>query len=177
MYLNYVSVKIEISFDCSNFISIFGQTYFMKKIFTIAAIALMGLALFSGCSKSDSTPSYSMKASLGGTSFNSSNCIAATYPGTSFIEIYGMGGTLTAPTFPYVALFLYNYAKTTGTFTIDSTLSTNYAEIVTSATTFKLAKSGTITITSVSPNIVGTFSFTATDGTAVTGGSFTAKNY
>ncbi len=147
----------------------------MKKIFTIAAIAFMGLALFSGCTKSDSTPSYSMKASIGGASFSTSNCFAAS-TGT-FVEIEGLGGTLTAPTYPYVTLWLLNYAKTTGTFAIDSTMATNYAQIVTGATSFKIAKSGSITITSVSPNIVGTFSFTAIDGTAVTGGTFTAKSY
>ncbi len=148
----------------------------MKKIFTIAAIALMGLALFSGCSKSDSTPSYTMKESIGGTSFSSSNCLSASYSGI-FTEIYGFEGNSVTPTYPYIGLFLINYAKTTGTFTIDSTMTSNFAQIVTSATTNKLAKTGTITITSVSPNIVGTFSFTVTDGTAVTGGTFTAKSY
>jgi hypothetical protein len=116
-----------------------------------------------------------MKASIGGTSFNASNCISVS-SGT-FVEIEGMGGTATAPTYPYVALWLNNYTKTTGTFTIDSTMLTNYAEVVYSLTSVKLAKSGTITITSTSPSIVGTFSFTATDGTAVTGGTFTAKSY
>ena len=177
MYLNYVSVKIEISFDCSNSISIFGQTNFMKKIFSIAAIALMGLALFSGCSKSSSSsPSYTMNASIGGSSFSSSNCLAASYSGM-FTEIYGFAGNSVTPTYPYIGLFLLNYAKTTGTFSLDSTMTANFAQIVTSATTNKVAKSGSITITSTSPNIVGTFSFTTTDGTAVTGGTFTAKSY
>jgi hypothetical protein len=149
---------------------------FMKKLLTFSAIALFGMALISGCSKSSSSsPSYSMTASVSGTSYSAGNCIAVN--NGTYIVIEGIGGATTAPTFPYLAISLTNYNKTTGTFNFDSSQTTNWAEYLTSSSTYKISKSGSVTITSVSPNITGTFLFTCTDGTVVSSGSFTAKSY
>jgi hypothetical protein len=119
-----------------------------------------------------------MSATVGTTAFSANNCFAYTGSGISgtVTIIEGTGGTQTAPTYPYLSIWLLNYNKTTGTFNFDSTLSTNYAEYLTSLTNYKLSSTGSVTLASVSPNIVGTFKFTATDGTVVSSGSFTAKS-
>ncbi len=135
----------------------------MKKIVIFSAVVMMGLAAFTGCSKKSSSPSYSMGASVGGTAFSGNNCVA-TQVGT-ILTVQGWSGSSTSAVFPYFALYISNFTGT-GTFAFDSTMLSNYAEYLTSTTSIKIAKSGSIVVTSASTSAVsGTFSFTCTDGT------------
>lgn len=150
----------------------------MKKILTFAAAAVLGLATLSGCSKSSSpSPSYFMKATIGGTSFNVTNCYAVTTG--SVLSITGSSGTTTTSTPPMFGITIYSYSNP-GTYKVDTALTTatvagTYATTMNPAD-MKASKAGTVVITSASSaTISGTFSFTFTDGTAVTAGSFTAK--
>ena len=146
----------------------------MRKILTLAAIAIMGIAVFSGCSKKSSSPSYGMKATIGSTAYNAPYCLASSTSGVLVID--GLGGSATAPTPPYVTIVIPSWTSAAGTFNLDSTMTANYAEYILSDTVARISKTGSVIITSVtSTSIAGTFSFSCTDGTAVSSGSFTAK--
>jgi len=132
-----------------------------------AAVASIGIATFSGCSKSSSSPSYSMNATINGKSFSSSNATATIVATDSSLAV------VSATTYPYVTLAIYNY-KGVGTYTTSSSV-TNLFGIDSSTSSAVIATTGTVTITSVSSSVVsGTYSFTCTDNTTVTGGTFTA---
>ena len=146
----------------------------MKKLFSIAAIVMIGALAFTSCKKSDNSSSNgTLTATAGTTSINSSYC-AASLLGTNL----GIGsvnlssGTLA---YPYITLQIGNFT-TAGTYTMDG-VTTGAGYIVGSnASDIKTAAYGTIVVTSVSSTQVsGTFSFTCTDSTKVTNGSFTAK--
>jgi hypothetical protein len=145
----------------------------MKKLLTFASVALLGMALVSSCSKSSSSPSYKMSASVAGTSYSAGNCIESS--STGYVVITGISGSALTPTPPYIILWVKSASLATGTFNFDTTMVSSFAEYYASTSTFKLSKTGSVTITSISPSVVGTFSFTSTDGTAVTNGAFTAK--
>ena len=116
-----------------------------------------------------------MSATVAGAPYTSALCIA--YTSGNNVEIEAETTTAGATlTYPYISLWLNRTSLTTGTFSLDSTQLNNYAEYITSVSTFKLAKSGSITITSISPDVVGTFSFTCTDSTVVTNGKFVAES-
>jgi hypothetical protein len=148
----------------------------MKKIFTYLAIAIIGLASLASCSKkSDSTPAYSMKATIGTTAVSETSCIAIV--NGSALSVTGFTGSSTTP--PYFNLTIQNFSGA-GTYTLDSTAIVPvvtciyYPDAI--VTNTKVAKSGTITVTSSSSTSVsGTFSFLCSDGTSISGGSFTAK--
>jgi hypothetical protein len=143
----------------------------MRKHIILAAIAVMSIAAFVGCKKSSSTPGYSMKATVGTTAYSVSNCFGVKLDSSLTIEGIA-GGTTTS--FPYLAVTLSTWSGNTGTFALDSFV--NFGEYILSDTSAKESKSGTLTITSVSSTtIAGTFSFTCSDGTVVSGGSFNAK--
>jgi len=152
------------------------NTQIMKKILTIAAIAMIGLLTFAGCSKkSSSGPSYYMKATLGSSAYNAGNCIASSN-GAGGLTITGLGGSSTSPTPPYVSVEIVTWSNAAGTFNFDSTMTTNFAQYILSDTTSKISKSGSVIVNTVSSTVVtGTFTFTCTDGTVVSGGTFSAK--
>ena len=146
----------------------------MKKILFFAATAVINFSALTGCKKSDSSPSYSMKATIGSTSFNTSHCLAVAASGG--LTITGWSGTSTTATAPMIDIVIVNWNQSTGTITFDSTMTTGYEQYLPNTTTTSLEKTGTVTITSVATNSVsGTFSFTASDGTVVSAGSFTAQ--
>ena len=163
-----------------NFQSILWQkNQLMKKILSIMAIAMIGLFVFAGCSKKSSSPSYTMKATVGSTAFSANNCIGNI--NSTLLSVYGYNASGTTATFPNITIQMSNYTAI-GTFTIDTTAifsSLTFQYYPTSALTdVKSSKTGTLTLTSVtSTAIAGTFSFTCTDGTTVTGGTFSAKRY
>lgn len=154
----------------------------MKNQITFFLAAVLGcLVLFSSCTKkSDSSPSYTMKATVGSSAFSASNCwaITASSGGTSITTIYGSNGSSGSLVYPNMALYIVNWNGNTGSFTLDSTMSTAYAEYINSSTLtdYSLSKSGTINITAVSStSITGNFNFVGNDGKNITGGTFTAK--
>jgi hypothetical protein len=147
----------------------------MKKILTFTAIIMIGLAAFTGCKKSSSSTSYTMKATIGGTTTTFNTCVAAA-SGT-LMTISGFNGSGTTATPPYLQVYMSNFTGV-GTYNIDATTTTNMGSYYINSTTAKLAQTGTITITSSSTaSIAGTFNFTTTDGTVISGASFTAKRY
>ena len=146
----------------------------MKKLFLIAATSIVAFSAITSCKKSDSSPSYSMKATIGSTSFNATNCVAIATGGA--LSISGWTGTTTTAAAPMMSITILSWNSGTQTVAFDSTGATG-SEAYTPSTTSSLpAKTGTVSITSVSSTAIsGTYSFTATDGTAITGGTFTAK--
>ena len=148
----------------------------MNKIVPISVLALLGMLMMTGCIKKKDTPiSYTMTANVGGTAYKAALCIA--FAGSSTMEIEAETTTSGATiTYPYINLWLTGTSFSLGTFSFDSTMARNYAEYIISTSSFKIAQSGSITITSVTPNVVGTFSFTCTDGTTITDGKFVAEN-
>jgi hypothetical protein len=146
---------------------------FMKKLLTFSTIVMIGLVVLSSCSKKSSSPSYLMTATVGATAFSGSNTYALT-AGTD-VSIFSYTGSGTTATPPYLEIVMPNFTGT-GTYTFDSTLLSNTAGYYESSTSAKVAKSGSVIITSSSStSISGTFSFTTTDGTVVSNGKFTAK--
>jgi hypothetical protein len=142
----------------------------MKKTLTIAAMAVLGLAAFTGCSKSSSSPSNTMTATINGASY-SGTCTAAINNGNLEIAS-GTGGT--SLIYPSLVIGTSNYTGT-GTYT-QSSSNTLVFGIDSSSSLVLVSSTGTITITSASStSISGTFSYTCTDSTKVTNGSFTAK--
>ena len=72
-----------------------------------------------------------------------------------------------------ITMSIPNYANATGTFRVeDLELGAAYAP---SSSAGIVAAHGVITLTSISPNFEGTFSFTCVDSTKVTGGTFSTK--
>jgi len=144
----------------------------MKKLFSIAAIVMIGALAFTSCKKSDNSSSNgSLKATAGSTSVNSNYCIA-TYS-DSILSVFGANVSSSNP-FPYVSLSLLSWNGTAGTYAIDGFAVG--ADYIPGLTTTVPAVYGTITISTVaSTQISGTFSFTCSDSTKVTNGSFTAK--
>ena len=147
----------------------------MKKILTIAVIAMIGLLTFAGCSKSSSGSSNTMKATIGSTAFSSNNCIFSINAG--LLGIYGYTASGATVSYPNISIGINNYTSgSTGTYTISDTSTNIVAGVDSSATSAIVAQTGSIVITSSSSSsISGTFNFTCTDGTKVTGGTFTAK--
>ena len=75
-----------------------------------------------------------------------------------------------------INMLIVSWNQGTGPVNFDSTLVTGYAQYEPTTTSTLTSKTGTVNITSVSTTAIsGTYSFTATDGTAVTAGTFTAK--
>ncbi len=147
----------------------------MKKFLLIAATTMIAFGGTTGCKKDSSTsPSYSMKATVGSSSFNTSHCIASAANGGLIIT--GWTGSSTTATAPMMVIAITSWNQGTGTVNFDASMSNGYEEYVASTTTTSLAQTGTVNITSVASNAIsGTFSFTATDGTVVSGGTFTAQ--
>ena len=150
----------------------------MKKILTLAIVAILCIGAFTGCKKSDSGSSYSMKATVAGSAFNVSN-VYATITSNTLAITGNSGSSTTTQSPPYLSVVLYDYTNT-GNYTIDTTASTptvaaTYAPDAT-ITDWKTSYTGSVTISSVtSTQVVGTFNFVMADGSTITGGTFTAK--
>ena len=145
----------------------------MKKILMIAAIAGVGLATFSGCSKSSSSsPSESMTAKINGANYSNSN-VTATISGPSMSVSSSTG--VTTITYPFVTFGVFNYTGV-GTYTANSSGGMNVFGIDSSTTAALVGAYGTVVVSSASSSYIsGTFSFTCSDSTKVTSGTFTAK--
>ncbi len=147
----------------------------MRKILSIAAIAMIGLFVFAGCSKKSSSPSYSMKATIGSTAFSENTC-AAILSGTT-MSITGYNGSATTP--PYLSITIYNYTGAK-TYTLDSTALIPPVVVSylpdSNPLDVKAATSGSVIVTSSSSSTVsGTFSLKCSDGTTIANGTFTGK--
>ena len=143
----------------------------MRKTITVAILLFAGSFAILSCKKSkNDTKPYNMTANIGGTAFNQDSC-GFTYNllDTTDAQIYAW----TASTYyPGIQIFFSAYHGA-GTYAI-SNPGTVIAEIQNSASSADGASSGTVVITSVYPTVTGTFNFTTTTGTVVSGGSFRA---
>lgn len=88
----------------------------MKKLFTFAMLAIM-IGTVAGCSKksSSTTPSYSMKVTIGGTTSSFSTCQAVL--AGSILQVTGSSGASTT-TPPYFGITIYNFTGA-ATYTIN----------------------------------------------------------
>jgi len=153
----------------------------MKKLFIFSAFAVIGITVISSCKKSISSslssgPNAHMSATINGASFSGSFCYDTLESG--LMEIYGYkynGGTTTPYPLLGIVIGVYTGVGTYSLGFVGSALN-NYGYIDSSVAATPACQYGTVTITSVSPNLVGTFSFTCPDSTKVTGGTFTATN-
>jgi hypothetical protein len=161
---NYVFPGLAITFGFTI------KNLFMKKIITPVLAATFCLLSLAGCTKKSSSTSStgSETATVAGTAFSSAACYE-TSAGGAFYMISAGNGSVT------IGINIMSSSITAGTYAFDSTGTTNSASYTNGSGT-KTAKSGSVTITSVTAgaNVVGTFSFTCTDGTAITNGKFTA---
>lgn len=142
----------------------------MRKQLAGIALALVCAGAFNSCTKkstTNSTPANSMKATVGSTSFAATS--VATSKNGSLVDIAGVKDASNT-----LSLVLSGYTGAAGTYTIDNMGTTlNEAIVETNGATVAAAH-GSIVVTSVgSSTMSGTFSFTCTDSTKVTGGTFT----
>jgi|GEM_PF-1800226 len=163
----------------------------MKKLLTLSALILIGLAAFTGCKKSSSstptttptspTSSYYMTGTSGGTAFSLNNSV--TMIGTAHARLLeGFNGdysiiglTIATSTFPSYSFTFWN-ADTVGNYIIDN----DNIQVIVARSMFDIHSvvHGTMTITtSDSFTIAGTYNFTLDDSTTVTGGTFKSKRY
>lgn len=156
------------------------KTISMKRILTAIFLMIAGTAIFSGCKKSDSSPSYKMTATLASTAFNNTSFSSdsSTFTagsGSGWVCLISSGGIST--TGVGIKLYLYTY-NGVGTYSLDGSGSNYQVGTV----SYDGNVSGSITITSVSSTAVsGTFYFTGESNNSpittvtVSNGSFTAK--
>ena len=145
----------------------------MKTNITLLALAILGMVTIMSCTKTVSGTPPSMAASIGSTSYKSPYCMAAQTG--SKMEILGLNGTTTTPTYPYVYLYIPKWTGLPTTYPIDST-GVNFGYYFSSSSSALYAVKGSINILSVSSDLVtGTFLFSCNDGTAVSNGIFSAR--
>ena len=148
----------------------------MKKVLGIIAVVVLSTGIFVSCSKSKSSSSAngSLKATAGGVSVSSNYCFTAESDSTLAIDGFNLNST--ASVFPYITVQIDQWNGAAGTFAFDSTSNNGIGYYFASASVTKTANHGSVTITSVSATDVnGTFTFTCTDGTVISGGTFDAK--
>jgi len=146
----------------------------MNKYLALLVLSVTSVAAFSGCNKDNGPVSYSMRATINGVAFTGTSI--SVQQNNSVLNITGGSapGANGSGTYPSIELYIANYAGK-GTYSLVS--SANNGAYIDSGGLFSAAISvyGTVIITCASPDIVGTFSFTALDSTKVTKGSFTSK--
>ena len=142
----------------------------MKATIAVTVIII----LFYSCKKADNGPAYYISATVNGTSFYDTNCVAMASP--SSLEIYEQynptgNGAYTNLSLEITAQYNgpgnYQFPDTTGSVTMAGAA-------IDSAGNELVGTVGSITITEASPKVVGTFSFTCVDGSKVKG-AFSAR--
>ncbi len=151
----------------------------MKILSYVIAVFILFIASM-GCNKSSNntpatTDSTFMKATIGSTAFSVSGQSAAYATGSSSggINMLYINGVSAAGKVIKIVLI-----DNTGIGSVSLDTGSGAAYYYASGGfggTYSYATSGTVNLTSLSPNIKGTFSFTTTDSTVVTGGSFFVK--
>jgi hypothetical protein len=146
----------------------------MKRFLTIASALFIGIATLSSCGANNGTIVYpnSLTATVGGViSFTSSGrYISATKTNNTLnISAITTGNSTIAFTVP-------SFSNTVGALSINSIglpAGASFDSLAGSAAL--IASTGTITFTSVSPYLEGTFSFVCSDSTKISGGTFKIK--
>jgi len=137
----------------------------MKKAISVLMIAFVSVAIFSGCSKTipaHSSPTGIMTATEAGVAFSSANCYERSTAG--YYNVYGVSGSTA------INLNIKSTNLTTGSYHIDSS-GTNHSAGIAINGNYKKASTGTISVTTINAgaNMIGSFNFTCTDGTVVSG--------
>ena len=140
----------------------------MKKNIAYTVLALAIAMAFAACTKSVTTTSYSMAASVGSTPivFDNSvvNVVEKPITGANTFVIEGMNNE---STFPYI--YLYVPKNDTGSYAIGSYGASSFAAYAVDTLTTKYSVSGIVRVDTISPKTVGVYTFTCTDGTVITG--------
>jgi len=146
----------------------------MKSFLTFAAFALVGLAIFTGCQKSEpTTTTYKMSVDVGSKPMYFGNCFVNISYNPLGASNYVLEGVQDSADFPSVFIAMPYVA--TGVYNIGSGSTPYYAKYFSDTVTSHIASSGVLVISSTSPAVVGTYSFTCTDGTVLSKASFVAK--
>jgi len=151
----------------------------MKKKYLFIATITLWTTAFCACSKKGDPTTTNpnvpgMSGSINGIAFNRDSCIFIPYAADpTYVEIYATASSPKSPSdsFPRLDIEIHPYHGM-GTYTMDAD-NTN-VNMFTASSVELYSGIGTVTISQTSPNVVGTFSFTATNGVSVTNGSFTA---
>ena len=147
----------------------------MKNLRSLIALAMCAFLALAGCTKKSSSSgsgssssSNSMTATAGGTAFSASGTSVVASVNGDILAVAGV-----TPANASITLNIIQYANGTGTFQCDGT----HATILYGPApgTALGGSHGVITLTSISPNFEGTFSFTCNDSTKVTSGTFLVK--
>jgi len=143
-------------------------------VIAIAAILIVDL---DSCKKPSDQLQLSVRATINGTPFFGSNCVSTLLGTALFITGGNFSDSTGVPiTLPTIGLIIdTHHPPATGTFVIDTV---QYKASLDSTTYVYLqAVSGSISLTSISPQITGSFYFTCSDSTKIINGTFTAKHY
>ena len=143
----------------------------MNKLSTLAIAVITMFTCSFSCNKNNNL-GY-MTATVNGSTWTANESLA-----TQTTEGVTIQGTLHSSSGDYSNVALYlprNYS--TGTYVFDSNINTAYASYIAHNydNNISLAHIGTVNVTSVKPNITGTFSFTCTDSTKIENGTFSIK--
>ena len=142
-----------------------------NRIVKVASVIFVFFASLSACKKKESekqtsSPFLSATLSVGG-AFSSTGSAVQTnknnaYP-HPYVEVKGTGASG-----EFLFVWIYSYTGALGTFAMGST---SYGGVykAPSASTGSPSVYGTLTITSVTPDLTGSFSFTCADSTHVSG--------
>jgi len=144
------------------------------KYLSIVLVVVAWFFVIGGCKKNSSTSpdtSNYMKANINGEPFSITgisevSASSSTSGGIHILYLRAGGSTGQAIRFSLVNL------TTTGTVNLNTTAGAAYYFDSGFSAPYTYATSGTITITSLTPKIAGTFSFTTADSTKITEGSF-----
>jgi hypothetical protein len=155
----------------------------MRQFTLIAVFSLFSISMFTGCfpTASSVAPSYGMTATIGSTHLNAT--VVNAYSTMNILAITGSSVNGSAAGRPQINITVPNWNGAAGTFTLmpgmGGTFNGPFAEYIPTDSSYALlSQHGTVVVNSVSTStITGTFSFTCTDSTAVTAGSFIAKRY
>lgn len=136
----------------------------MRKFSSLLALLVTIITCSFSCNKHNNQ-AYMHATNAAGAPWTADQCLATrTTEGVTIEGTYKGNGA-------NIAIYLpKNY--TTGTFTIDTGANSFRASYENNAINFVMASYGTVTLTSLSPNLMGSFSFTCTDSTSVSGGTF-----
>jgi hypothetical protein len=149
----------------------------MKRFITISTLILC-LAVITGCSKNSTTNQYYVKATVNGTVFDAEGLSKAfmttsTSGGLNYTYLAGKADNGQVIRLSLITTTGANLGL--GTVSINSGVAAAdyYPKGLDSS--YTNAQSGTITITTLQPNIEGTFNFICADSTHVLGGTFSIK--
>lgn len=145
----------------------------VRKLAVLPVVALLMGMCYTSCTRSSSssssttttptTTTNSMTATIGSSAFAATGTMVT---GTMASGHMSITGSNVSPN--NAIILMVDHAAAIGTYTIDGG---TYAIWGNGSATVSAAY-GTISITSISPEWVGTFSFTLTDSTRITSGAF-----